>query len=240
MTDIVKIIGKCKKLLAMAKDASNENQSAIAMRQLQKTLAKHNLSLMEVEKEESEIGKELWTYSASGVWSRIILQSICELYFCKMIYSRDRKKQVDTYHIFGSELNRHVALEMGINATKLINKLANERAKYIGNGKIDYKYRVSFRNGAAQRIFERCEELIELAKKGKLQDEDGSTLPVLASVYEQQLAIVDDYINNTMNVRKTKNRSKNINDSGRQDGIAAGNKVKLQNNQISKQQALLN
>ena len=240
MKNSKKIFEKCKKLLALAKDASNENESATAMRQLQKILAKHNLSMGEIERDESEIEREDWTYSSGGVWSRIIMYEICRLYFCEMVVGKDRKKQVETYTIIGSEINRLVALEMGQNAIKLINKLANKGAKEAGGGKIDYKYRVSFRNGAAARIGERCRELIELAKSGQLKDEDGTTLPSLVPVYEQQLSVVNDYIAQNMNTKARKVRGRSTNLSANKAGQIAANKVKLQNDQLSKQQELLN
>ena len=240
MTKEQRIFERCKKLLAMANDASSENEAATAMRQLQILIAKHSISMDELEQVKAEVGKsDGWSYSANGAWSRIIANAIAKLYFCKMSYSRDSYKQSEYYTYYGEEVNRMVAEQMAEAAIKQVNKEANKQAKEYGGGKIDYRFRVSFRNGAAMRVHERVELLVKLARRGELQDEDGNNLPVLADVYDRKLQSVQDFMDELGGFGKGTTRTKTTSRAGHQAGQAEGSRVKLQSGQIGNNKKLL-
>ena len=197
-----KILERCKKLLAMANDPSSK-EAEIALRRLQILMAKHNLSLGELEKDESEIDREDWHYGTSaGLWSRIIITAVAKLYFCQVTYFRS--KQRESYFITGTEINRKIALEISQEIIKKVYRLANAKAKNFGNGKIDHRFKVSYRNGSAYRIQERCEDLIEKAKETGIVDEENGKAIVLRSLYDEQQEKIDQFFKNKgLNIKTT-------------------------------------
>lgn len=85
----------------------------------------------------------------------------------------------------------------------------------------------SFWTGAMDRIVERCKELIEMSKSGDLEDEEGNKLPALLSTYEQAQLECQDWMDNNLNLKSVKNRTRADDANGLRKGRETGNKVQL-------------
>lgn len=219
-----KIIERCKKLLAMAKDSSSQHESEIAMRQLHALLAKHSIDISELEPE--AVGtSEYFHKSYLTVWSRIVAMSVAELYFCKILYKVNNKRTREEYSFVGEELHRVIAKDITESIVTQLWKVSLGVAK-DEHGKVSGKYRNSFLKGAAFQIRERCQALIEDAKKGQLTDGQGNTLPVLASIYDNNLARVQDYID-TLGTTTKATRTQSSNRHAYESGQKEGNRVNL-------------
>jgi len=71
-------------------------------------------------------------------------------------------------------------------------------------------------------------ELIEQAKEGTLEDEEGNTLPALISVYEDADIRVTDWLSNNRNLTKRKAPKARTHDElGYRKGVQQGDKIGL-------------
>src|ERR1700729_63455 len=82
------VIDKIKKLLALADGNQNEHEREVAMQFAMDLLAKHNLTLSQVECDISKLS----TIAVDGdfrlePWVRLILQAACKLYYTEFYIS---------------------------------------------------------------------------------------------------------------------------------------------------------
>ncbi len=226
-----KIMKRAKALLAMSQDASSENEAMIAAKRLHSLLAKYNISLTQLEDKLEQPDEEFFN-SVNWPWRRTVLKCVSELYFCKCYYSQTRKNYAD-YYVIGTEVNRMFALGIIKNIFNIIEVKAKQES-VDHYGKANSTFISSFRNGAASRINARCNELIGASKSGKLQDEDGTNLPALLSVYEQNDLMNKDFMEDLgLITKKTKTRAHDR--SGYTAGQKAGDKVQLSRELQNKQ-----
>lgn len=217
------LIEKLQKLKAMADGSANENEAMIAMRKLHKLLAEYNISIEEIE-DKANIGEE-GVKVRNRPWSRIIAKCIAELYFCDMyFYKLDNNNAM--YMFIGSEANRTFAKYIFELAKKTVERESRVKSREL-YGKEVCSFVNSFWTGASDRIYERCHEMIEAAKVGELQDEDGNNLPMLADVYSRNKLIIQDYKDENMNLKKVPNKTKVQNDLGLKEGRITGGRVQL-------------
>lgn len=219
-----RIMAKLKKLLAMAQGKANENEALVAAKQLHAMLAKHNISMAELNKSEEDIGVERDLY-VDRPWKRIVALHIARLYFCEMFTSTTGTKK-SFYCFAGTEANRTFAkaiFEMVVKTVERESRAAS-RATY---GKEVSSFVNSFWTGAKDRIVERCQELMVAAKAGTLEDEDGTTLPVLASMYDQQKAMVNSFLEDAYNLKSRTARTRANDAAGYKKGQITGSKVQL-------------
>ena len=221
-----KLLKKMKALLKMSRDAANENEATTAMRQLHALLAKHNISMSDIDgPEEAEQMGETGFNTYVRPWVKIIAMNVAELYFCQ-IYLSSRGRKVDIM-VVGSEVNRHFASHMIQNIMHVIN-IASQReasANY-DKGPQWSSFQTSFLNSAAVTIKNRCQQLIQDAKCGDLKDETGTAL-VLASVYDTHQKLTTEFMDN-LNLRSNKGRKLSMESAhGAAAGHAAGNRVQL-------------
>jgi len=219
----VKLLKRLKALLAMSEDSSSENEAQIAMRRLHSLLAKHNISLTDLEEEDEKIDRESFE-EYNWPWKRFILLGVSELYFCKSYYSMNRKNYAD-YFVVGTESNRLVAASM-IKMIITTLELEAKRECKKAHGKQNSTFNTSFKTAAALRIHTRCQELIQMAKDGSLTDDDGSLLPVMVDTYNHHAANNDDFLSD-MGLVKRKSRTKAFDAAGNAAGKKAGNRVQL-------------
>lgn len=219
-----KLIRKMQKLLAMT-ESCNEHEAMTATRQLHFMLAKHNISIEDLsDTSDVQFGEDKVEFS-NYPWKRRVGLNIAKLYFCDFYFSQTRKNYADFVFI-GTQENRMFAIHIFKMIIKTIEREArNESRKFYG--KVDSKFVVSFWAGACLRICERCRELIQSAKDGTLEDDEGNTLPALLSIYDQMQINLDKWKSDNLNLVSAKNnlRTKDLN--GLAKGKEAGSKVQL-------------
>lgn len=221
-----KIIDRMKKLLAMSEGKGNEHEAMIAAKRLHAMLAKHNISMSELNSEQNPVGDEGFE-SRSRPWKRIVGMYVAELYFCSF-YSMDssKTKGAKRFMFVGTEANRSFAVYICNMIFKTIEREGHAQCRQY-TGKTTGPFYNSFLTGACERISDRCKELIASAKSGTLEDEEGNTLPVLLSVYDQNKLIVNDWISDNLKLKIKNCTTKITNRAGHAAGTEAGNKVQL-------------
>lgn len=177
---------KIRKLLALAGNNPSEHEADSAMRAALKLMAKHNIDSSTFDREVSKIG-EMHLNGKGRPWERLLCQAVGRLYFCGYLYTK-RSKTVTTHQFIGSEENASVASEI---ASWLVDAVRRE-ARRAAQG--DVPAFNSFCSGAASRINQRVNRIIEEAKRGEITDEATGKSLVLASVYDREEAETSEYI----------------------------------------------
>ena len=219
-----KILKRAKALLAMAQDASSEHEAMIAAKRLHAILAKHNMSVDALEDRPEEIDEEGFE-SINWPWKRWVLASVAKLYFCECYFSQTRKNYA-SYFLVGTETNRLFASLIIQNIFKVIENTAKAESKKV-QGKIDFTYVTSFRNGAGARIVTRCDELVEAAKQGTLENEDGVMLPALVHIYNTHHILNKEWLSTNKILTRKRATTRAFDAQGYADGQKAGDKVQL-------------
>jgi hypothetical protein len=153
---------KIRKLLALADGNENENEREVAMQFAMDLLAKHNLTVSEVQ--QAEFDQHTGEYTGSirlERWTRDVVNAACTLYYTDF-YIRDiytAKGTFRTVPVFiGTEENVAVTMEV---ATWLVNSIRLESNALYS----DAYERRSFRQGAACRVLERAIAMVEAEKR---------------------------------------------------------------------------
>jgi hypothetical protein len=146
-----KLLDRLNRLRAMAEDVNSEAEAMIAMRRLHSLLAKHNLSLVDLDNKNGQENIDQHSFlDVSRPWKKQIVNGIAKLYFCHLYVERvDKKKAM--FVITGEEHNREFAVFLIKNVVRVVEAqaLAESKAAY---GKRSVPFINSFRNGAAYRI----------------------------------------------------------------------------------------
>jgi len=219
-----RIIAKMKKLLAMAEGNANEHEAMVAAKQLHAMLAKHNVSMEDLSGEDNPISDEGFQ-SRNRPWKRQVAMKIAELYFCKFYFASAGRGNA-SYMFIGTEANRAFAIYIFKMIIKVVEKEGKKQCKSFC-GKSSGPFYNSFLTGAKDRINERCKELINSAKAGTLQDEDGTNLPALLSTYERTELMLNDWADDKLNLKNSPSRTKSTNVNGYHKGQEAGSRVQL-------------
>jgi hypothetical protein len=181
------IVEKIRKLLALADSSRNshEHEREVAMQAAMDLLAKHNLSLSQVNNSTLDIQpEEVRIKLKLEPWIRRILSASCCLYYTEyyMLSLRNWQGRIEYSPVFvGTAENIAVTIDM---AAWLINSIRQESNRIY---KDSYERR-SFRLGAADRIFSRAVEIVELAEKqaaGASSAASDNSLMVLRNHFEQ-------------------------------------------------------
>jgi hypothetical protein len=224
-----KILDRIKKLLAMSQDMSSEHEAAIATRRLHALLAQYNLSMTDLEHDKEDIKSDSF-YEEDRTWKRVIANGIAQLYFCHLYtdkYLEHIKRRHASYVVTGSGPNRVVAINIIQRTIEAIKREARE-GSYKSYGEKSTPYMNSFKNAAGNRIYERCMQLIEQARKGTLKGDDGDNLPVLASVYDQAVAKIDEFLKSEgLNLKQRETRQRSSDMLGSLHGRVSGDKQSL-------------
>ena len=232
-----KIIQRMKVLLAMSEGTANENEAMVAAKRLHAMLAKHNLSIIDLSAEENPIEKDQLEVR-NKPWKRTVGGQIARLYFCSFYYTKLDSRRA-TFTFVGTEANRAFAMSIFKLVVATIERESRTESRRI-YGKKNASFITSFLTGAHDRIYQRCKELIEAARHGDLQDEDGNTLPVLASAYDTAKQLTVDWIDdNVGGLRRAKVRLQARNAAGYNKGTEAGNRVALSRSIHGQQQKLI-
>lgn len=188
MDDHAKIIGRVRKMLALANDkAASEGERDNAMRMAHATLAKYNLDLAQVEastgKKSSDEPREREAGEFYGrPWARNVCASVADLFFCHYIYVPNSDAQLIQHYFIGRRSNAVTALEMAKFLVGSIRREAKREARAVGQGN---PYVRSFCLGAAGAVRRRVNALVEESTKPAPVPSTGTAL-VLASLYQSE------------------------------------------------------
>lgn len=220
--DNEKILTKIKKMLALANDlAASEGERDNALRMAYKLLAKHNLSMMDVDnhgKPEPRIDADNKCFGMP--FARSVSNSIAKLFFCQCYAGQKINGTQIIYHFVGKESNATTAMLLSDWIIKSILKECRAR----------YKHNLSplsraFALGASTTLMQRVDELMVVADKA--YGEPGTGM-VLASLYRTEQTANDDFIAASGVKLKTKNlRSASVNTAAYGAGKDFGHTINL-------------
>lgn len=223
MTDS-KVIEKLRKLLALT-ESNNEHEALAAARRLHAMLAKHNISMSDLDRKEDTLGQE-YIVTVTRPWKQLVAQSIARLYFCEFYVCRLGGSKAQFFFV-GTEANRMFAMHIFQMVVTTVERESRRESKKL-YGKENSGFVNSFWSGAQVRIGERCNELIQSAKEGSLQDEDGTFLPVMLNTYDLAVKQTQQWIqDNLTGLKQRPTRLKCSDTAGWQAGQNTGDKVQL-------------
>jgi hypothetical protein len=230
VNDNEKAVNKIRKLLAHATDsaAGSEHERDNAMRMALKLLAKHNLTMADVE-EEKEDRDMVFMEQFPDPYRRVIANAIAEMYFCKFYHVKVPNKQKLNFHFVGLESNCNTALEMTKYVIKSVSDESNLKQREAGAGA---GWGTTFRNAACARIAERCREFrAEAEAESAVESQSTGTALVLANLYETEKEANTSYIVKILNVKLTEKKTTLVNKSrsANAQGREFGDKVNLSN-----------
>lgn len=225
-----RVLARIKKMLALANDvAAAEGERENALRMAHATLAKYNLSMAQVEatggtSENRVLGQfELREYA----WMRSVAHAVGELFFCIMFYQRVQVKHA-RYVFIGKESNAHTAVEMTRFILSNIDQEGMRQARNIPGESPRGTYWRSFCKGAAARIYQRCQELINAAQAQTSEQATPGTALVLASVYQSERQANELMLRNQgVQLRTRTSRQQRPTVDGYTAGRAYGDRVQL-------------
>ena len=211
-----KILSKIRKLMAIANDtaAGGEHERDTAMQMAYKLLAKHNLSLVDVDSVETQEKRDRLNAVLVGtVWSKRVAMTIAELFFCKY-YVGCKVNAWKCHHYFiGKESNATTAMLM---SEYVITSLLKEmRRLYKEDSNAAAR---SFGLGAVSKLSERVRE-IKAAQAAEQNTDVPGTALVLASLYNTENTANDEFLK-LLGVHLSKGRSGKGTVTG--DAYAAG------------------
>lgn len=222
---------RVRKMLTLANDAgASEGERDNALRMAHATLAKHNLSLVDVGSATGgEKRVDLGLETLCWPWMRTTAHGIAELFFCKYFFVRTKKNYVKHYFV-GLMSNATTASEL---SQYVIDSIAKEAARakrgtpYAGSDFV-----VSFCKGAAHKVYHRCAELraaAEAASQATPTVTAAGTALVLASVYKRELDANSDYLRDVLKIKlhSPATRERSASSAGYHAGAAFGARVSL-------------
>jgi len=214
-----KIIDKVKKLIALGTNAgATEGERENAIRMAHALLAKHNLSMVDVDSANVGEKREKQTAEYQSVpWTGIIAMAMASLFFCAVVRERGKK---DTFHYIGKTSNVVTAMLMADYLIKSINK-----QQAAGN------FSRSFNNGAANKIYGR---VVEMIKPTEVENSTCTDLAVI-SIYKSEKEANDKMATEIFKkLVKKPIRQVNKDAAAYIQGAAFGGKVSL-NSQVNDQ-----
>jgi Protein of unknown function (DUF2786) len=187
------IIEKIQKLRAVSGEhGATEDEAIAAEQRMFALLAKYNLELSEIpDTEPTKPDTAIESESAerpSSVWKQLLYAAVANLNFSECFTLRG------SIYIVGTKANRIATFEMAGYLIQTVERLADEEAAKVP-GEERRRFRHSFSEGCANRIYERLEQMRLAAQAGRMKaDNPNSLLPALADLYQSNRARVDDFI----------------------------------------------
>ena len=232
---VEKAIDKVRKLLKVADSGATgngvEHEQETALRQALAIMAKHNLSMADIEEVEEKEDRDNIEIAEEFPcpWRRVLAGAVAKLFFCTFVFIKVPNKQKYKFIFVGLESNAITAKEM---TQYLIKSVFKESYRQQKERNETVAFGTTFRNAAANRIAVRCNALMEEAQ-ADTSLVSGRAL-TLTSVYEQEEKLNLNYIDKVMGMplveKKIKGEYKSR--SGLAAGTDYGNKVNL-NRQLS-------
>jgi hypothetical protein len=221
------IIEKIRKLRALTeRRGATEEEALAAQQRMFALLARYNLELSQIPdgeptKPDTTIDSET-AERPSNVWKQYLYTAVASLNFTECFTLRGH------LYVIGTKANRIATMEMVSYLIEAVQRLANEAAAEVP-GDERRRYRHSFAEGCAARIYERLEALQAEAAAGRMKAADpNSLLPALADLYQMSKARVDDFITNHFGKLSYRtHRASGGHGGGYITGYGAGDKVGL-------------
>jgi len=187
------IIEKIRKLRALTeRRGATEEEALAAQQRMFALLAKYNLELSQIPDDEptrpdTTIDSET-AERPSNVWKQYLYTAVANLNFTECFTLRGH------IYVIGTKANRIATMEMASYLIETVERLANEAAAEVP-GDERRRFRHSFAEGCAARIYDRIEALRLEAQAGRMKAANpDSLLPALADLYCTSKARVDDFI----------------------------------------------
>ena len=187
------IIERIQKLRAITeRRGATESEAIAAEQRMFRLLAKYNLEISQIPDDEpTKRDTTIDSESAkrpSSVWKQYLYTAVANLNFSQCFTWRQH------IVIVGTRANRIATLEMARYLIEAVERLANKEAAEVP-GDERRRFRHSYAEGCATRIYERVEHMRLEAQAGRMKAEDpNSLLPALADLYQTNRARVDDFI----------------------------------------------
>tara|TARA_R110000824_G_scaffold113769_1_gene263773 strand:- start:707 stop:1402 length:696 start_codon:yes stop_codon:yes gene_type:complete len=180
MTERENILAKIKKMLTLARRATNENEAAQAASVAHKFMERYNLCITEVEGislDDSEIvSEEAHRSGRLATWKLSLITHVSRVFNCRiLIHSGYRKRSLD---LVGTKSDIEVARLTFEYLVSAVEKFAKKNA--AGSGR---SYITSYKVGLVQRLGER---LREQARENRSEVEE------VATSTGRELAVVKD------------------------------------------------
>lgn len=228
-----KVLARVKKLLALANDdGASEGERENALRMAHNTLAKHNLSLSQVDSAAEGRGSDTLETGNAG-WTVWACAGVGELFFCK--YYREGKGDKLKHYFVGTPANvltaismsRYVITSIVREGRKMESALATDAAlagdKYAKPKK---DWLPSFYTGAGEAVRDKCRELRRKAEEASKADATPGTSMVLASYYDQELRLNSQWLE-SQGIRLSVSAPTTNNGSGYHAGQTYGKSINL-------------
>ena len=223
--DQSKVMEKIKKLLALGESPS-QAESESAMIKAHELLKQYNLSLSDLEVEDSEVIDEVYTaMGRSQGWKIHLIIGITKANFCG-VYTKTKPVNVGysgrlitskTYQFVGKPYNVAVAKAMADYLFSTIDRMATETHKGDGRAVIE-----SYKSGIADTLYMRLESL---RKKDIIESVESRALVVAED------KVVKDYLDNLDLKKNRTTRTSPNNWTAYQEGRDHGNRISL-NDQV--------
>lgn len=222
------IVNRIQKLLALGERGGTEAEADSAMRKVHELLAKHNLSLDDVqgetEKPEDYVEDAIEAKQRQP-WQFIVWTALAELYFCHCHRRNKRSTGQISYIIIGKPSNIAVVKYMAA----YIIRTSEELAREASNGAASRTAFInSFKKGLAWRLYTRVKEEIAKAKAGKVADTSTGTALILHPLYDQTKRDIEEYKSkHDINPSNARGMSGPSDSAGYYAGRAAADQVSL-------------
>jgi len=223
-----KIIDRIRKILALAGNNPNEHERDTAMKMAQKLLAKHNLSMEEIEfsgQAAEEVIEDGDLYVPHS-YIKTLSVAVGKLYFCNTlrIVSRSHRQR---FIFIGRESNVATSREIFAYVIKAIEAEARTQARRQSDIGFN-RYVRSFCNGASVTICDRVRQLLRETEQQRHPTSTGRDL-VLADVYAQRQAEAEKYIAQRYQTKPAANSRMQLGRSitAHENGTAFGRTVNL-------------
>jgi Protein of unknown function (DUF2786) len=221
------IIEKIRKLRALTeRRGTTEEEALVAQQRMFALLAKYNLELSQIPDDEptrpdTSIDAET-AERPLNVWKQYLYTAVANLNFTECFTLRAH------IYVIGTKANRIATMEMASYLMETVERLANESAAEVP-GDERRRFRHSFAEGCAARIYDRIEALQLESQAGRMKATNpDSLLPALADLYHSSKARVDDFIANHFGrISHRTHYASGGHGGGNIAGYAAGGKVGL-------------
>lgn len=128
-----KILARIRKMMALADcSAATEGERDTALQMVYNLLAKHNLTMVDVENNsaEGEAREEQQAKFVVYPWARSIAKSVAEMFFCRYYFAAPRKGKQATHCFIGRQSNAVTASYM---AEFVVRSVLREATKAYGS-----------------------------------------------------------------------------------------------------------
>ncbi len=212
-----KILTRIRKMMAIANDsAATEHERDTALQMSYRLLAKHNLTMLQVDQSTSEPRDNYKTEGWSQLWAKQICLITSDLFFCSYYYGNKINATKCVHHFVGLESNATTAMLM---SAYIINSILKEcRARYTHNLAPESR---SFALGCARRLRVRVNALIAEEQQANVPGTALALINLYKSEKDANEALLPD------NLKPSKGGKSTVKALAYEAGKEFGNKINL-------------